>query len=137
MKRKTARAIIFIDDKLCLIKRIKNENEYYVFPGGGIKKKEKGKQAVIREVKEELGIDVRVIKKMYKYKFGETKEKYYLCEYIDGEYGSGNAKEFNNYFKGKYIVTMIDKKYIPSYLIYPKEIKEKIIKDFLGENKIG
>ncbi|MDN5303139.1 MAG: 8-oxo-dGTP diphosphatase [Fusobacteriaceae bacterium] len=137
MGRKTARAIIFIEDRLCLIKRIKNGNEYYVFPGGGIKKGEKGKQAVIREVKEELGIDVKVIKKLYKYKFGEIKEKYYLCEYSNGEYGTGDAKEFNNPFKGEYIITMIDKKYIPSYLIYPKEIKEKIIKDFLGENEIG
>ncbi len=32
-------AVIIKDDKILLIRRIKNGQEYYVFPGGGVKER--------------------------------------------------------------------------------------------------
>jgi len=51
-------AIILKDDKILLIHRKKNGEEYWVFPGGGVEDTETPEQGIIREVKEETGLDV-------------------------------------------------------------------------------
>ena len=54
------RAIIVRDGKIILIKRTKSDSTYWVFPGGGVEAGETKQQALIREVKEELGLDIAV-----------------------------------------------------------------------------
>lgn len=54
-------ALIMKDSKLLLIKRIKGDRPvYYVLPGGGIEAGETPEQATIREMKEELGVDISI-----------------------------------------------------------------------------
>ena len=55
-KRPTVRAIIRVDDKLAMVHNEKYD--YYAFPGGGIEEGEDFHQALIREVKEEVGLMV-------------------------------------------------------------------------------
>ena len=55
-RRPSARAIIFMDDKIALVYAA-NE-KYYKFPGGGIHDDEDKKKALAREVKEEVGLVV-------------------------------------------------------------------------------
>lgn len=56
MSRKTARALVITsENKICLIKRNKRGDEYWVVPGGGIDENETPKQAVVRELEEEIG----------------------------------------------------------------------------------
>ena len=55
-KRPTVRAIIQVDDKLAMVHNEKYD--YYAFPGGGIEEGENFHQALIREVKEEVGLIV-------------------------------------------------------------------------------
>lgn len=55
--RPSARGIIFIDDnKIALV--YSEKEKYYKFPGGGIHKDEDKKEALIREVREEVGLIV-------------------------------------------------------------------------------
>lgn len=54
------RAVIIKEGKLALIKRIRESEEYYVFPGGGAEPGELPEEAAAREVLEELGIEVKV-----------------------------------------------------------------------------
>lgn len=54
--RPSARGIIIQDGKLAMIHSIKYD--YYKFPGGGIEKDEPKEMALIREVREETGLDV-------------------------------------------------------------------------------
>ena len=58
--KETVRAIIVDGKNILLIARIKSNDSYFIFPGGGVEEGEDHEQALIREVKEELGIDVRV-----------------------------------------------------------------------------
>lgn len=51
-----ARAIIIYNDKLLVCKN--KAKNYYFFPGGHIEFEEKAKQALKRELKEELGINI-------------------------------------------------------------------------------
>lgn len=64
--RKSARAIIIRDGNLLVFLRKRYSKvsgdwiEYYSIPGGGIDKNEKPEQAVVRELKEEMGVDIEV-----------------------------------------------------------------------------
>ena len=70
MARIRLAGIIPMGDGFALMHRkdvIKNPDrqEYYVFPGGGQEKNETFEEGTLREIKEEFGIDVKIIKKMY------------------------------------------------------------------------
>ena len=67
------------------------------------------------------------------------KEIFYLCEYVDGEFGTGKGPEFSNDIRyvdsGKYIPEIIKKEEIKNILLLPLEIKEKFLKD-IENNKL-
>ena len=52
-----ARAIIQTEGKILVCKRI--GKEYYFFPGGHVEFRESAKEALVREIKEELGLTVK------------------------------------------------------------------------------
>ncbi|MEI6304741.1 MAG: NUDIX domain-containing protein [Candidatus Taylorbacteria bacterium] len=56
--RHRATAIIYKDEKLLLFRRVKPNAEYFVFPGGGTNEGETIEEALLREVQEELSLDV-------------------------------------------------------------------------------
>ncbi|MCQ2749910.1 MAG: NUDIX domain-containing protein [Clostridia bacterium] len=65
-KRVSARAIIIEDDCVYLMfrRRIKDDGtvkEYYVIPGGGQEEGEELTDTVLREIKEEFQVDVKVL----------------------------------------------------------------------------
>lgn len=55
-RRPSARAIILKDNKIALV--YSNKEKYYKFPGGGIQDEEDKTEALIREVREEVGMNV-------------------------------------------------------------------------------
>ncbi len=85
--------------------------EYYSytwhFPGGRIDEKEKEKEGLIREIKEEIGVEVKDIKPVYaKYIGDEYKLKpedesryalFYLCKIKSGQKIKLNEKELKSY----------------------------------------
>ena len=109
--------------------------DYYTFPGGGLEENESLEQGTIREIKEELGINVKIIKKLYELEKGEVnkKEYFYLCEYIGGEFGTGDGPEFSNNPKyidrGKYIPEIVSRHDIENICLLPTEIRDKFIQD--------
>lgn len=143
MKRIRVAGIIPMEDGFAFMHRVgvvkrKDYQEYYTFPGGGLEEGETPEEGTIREIKEEFGINVRVVKKLYEMdseKFNQ-KEIFYLCEYIDGEFGTGNGPEFNNDPKyadcGKYLPEIIKREEIENLLLLPLEIKEKFMKDLVN-----
>ncbi|MEI7463331.1 MAG: NUDIX domain-containing protein [Candidatus Taylorbacteria bacterium] len=57
-KRHRATAIIYKDEKFLIFRRVKPNAEYFVFPGGGMNDGETIEQALLREVNEELSLNV-------------------------------------------------------------------------------
>ena len=117
------------------VRKRKDIQEYYTFPGGGLEEGETLEEGVIREIKEEFGITVKVIKKLYEMeseKFNQ-KEYFFLCEYIGGKFGTGEGPEFSNNPKyidsGKYLPEIIKKEDVKNIPLLPPEIKEKLVED--------
>ena len=140
MNRTRVAGIIPMEDGFALMKRTnvkkrKDYQNYYAFPGGGLEEGETEEEGVIREIKEEFGINVKVIKKLYEMnseKFNQ-REVFYLCKYIDGEFGTGDGPEFSNDPKyidmGNYIPEIVKRKDLEKITLLPLEIKEKFLKD--------
>lgn len=122
--RKRSGAIVEIDGKIALIKRVRNNHEYYVFPGGGIEEGETPEEAAIREIKEELGIDIEIEKLLTTLTFNNRLQYYFLANYISGEFGTGNGEEFlhTNLDRGTYTPVLLKKGHLKSYDIRPLEI---------------
>ena len=101
-KRPSSRAIIIKDGKIALV--YSNKYNYYKFPGGGINESEDKIDALIREVKEEVGLIV--IKNSIK-EYGEVKRiqksnlnqifyqenYYYLCD-VENDLLKQNLDEY-------------------------------------------
>ena len=66
MERIRVAGIILYNNMFMLMHRIKKVGEetldYYAIPGGGLEEGETYEQCCIREVKEEIGVDVKVRK---------------------------------------------------------------------------
>lgn len=103
-KRPSARAIIFKGDKIALV--YATNEKYYKFPGGGIHDDEDKREALLREVKEEVGLTVipesiteygSVLRRQKSDKDPDTvfeqENYYYRCEVEDKE-GSQNLDEY-------------------------------------------
>lgn len=107
---KTARAIIIEDDALMTFYREKIKDGkktcYYAIPGGHVEAGETPEDTVIRELKEELDIDIKIIKYLGNLIINNICEEYYLCKRINGvPILSGEEKERNcesNYYEFRY-----------------------------------
>ena len=132
--------IIPINNGIALMhrKNVKRNNEYmeyYVIPGGGLDEGETEEEGTKREIKEEFGINVEIVEKVYETYFGKfnQKEIYFLCKYIDGNFGTGNGPEFNNdprYIdSGEYIPEILKFEEIDKVNLLPKYMKEEINKN--------
>lgn len=111
-KRVSARAIIIEDGKLLtMFRRKKKEDgsyqEYYAIPGGGLEENETLKENVIREIKEELNIDIEILGYLG-HKEDYTSITYFFhCKRIHGEpkLGGPELKRSNvdNYYEIRYV----------------------------------
>ncbi len=140
MSRIRVAGIVPINDGFAFMHRVdvikrKDFQNYYTFPGGGLEKGETLEEGTIREIKEEFGINVKIIRKLYEMnseKF-DQKEYFFLCEYIDGEFGTGTGPEFSNDPKykdsGKYIPEIVKREEVKNLLLLPQEIKDDFVKD--------
>ena len=131
-----AGAIIPYNDGIIVIQRIKgnrgNLQEYYVIPGGGQEDGETIEQATLREIKEELGIEVELTKKCYEIESQDKKQYFFVAKYKSGVIGTGTGEEMTNrdYEKyGAYIPKVIPKEDIKNINLLPIEIKDIILRD--------
>jgi len=125
MKRISVRGIVVTEKGLAVIFRRKingdNIKEYYVIPGGGVENTEDLEEALKRELKEELNIEVDIKDLAFKVETDERIEYFYNCEYISGTFEL-NGEEIERNTKINYYEPMfIDINKIDEY-----EINEKL-----------
>jgi 8-oxo-dGTP pyrophosphatase MutT (NUDIX family) len=95
--RVRAGCILIEDNKLALIERHRGGRHYFTFPGGGVHEGETDEQAAVREMEEETGLKVRVIRKIAEIHFNKNPQPYFLVERVSGEYGTGTGDEFGEF----------------------------------------
>lgn len=142
-------AVIIKASKVLLIKRTRENAVYWVIPGGAVEKGETNEEAVIRESKEELGVDVEVIKLIFSFRnefkrYGRASDQahtfpkeginecYYLCEIVGGKVGTGKGPEFQNnpQYVGKYEIEWREIKDLGKINLKPGEISDLIYEKY-------
>ena len=87
--RKSARVLVFQDGKLLVMQRKRLDRqskgwiEYYSIPGGGIEAGEKPEAAAVRELKEEMGLAIRILSQVAHRSGGRFEHFVYLAELAD------------------------------------------------------
>lgn len=132
-KKERVRAIIIVQHKLLIIHRIKHDDDYYVLPGGGVEAPESKEEALIRECKEELGIDVRPEKLFFKEKSKKgiilgQQEYFYFTKIVGGVLGNVTGPEFkaDASYVGKYIHEWYDMKEIKDIDLRPHAVRDAL-----------
>lgn len=130
------RAIIPLNGGIIFVHRIKTINnevrEYYPLPGGGVEQGETLEEGLYREIFEELGLKIKIIKQIYKISDDISAHHIFLCEYVEGEFGTGSGPEFNDEAyrnKGKYLPEIVKFDDLKKTNIVPAELKEQLLKD--------
>lgn len=109
--KKTARAIIIKDNKLLAFfrRKIKNGKEitYYAIPGGHLEDNETLEETCIREIKEELNLDIEIIDYLGNIIVDNQEEYYYYVNIIGGELCFGGEElerqSIDNYYEIRWI----------------------------------
>lgn len=136
-KRVSSRGIIIEDGKVYAMfrRRIKDDGtikEYYVIPGGGINENETLEENVIREMKEEFSVDVKIKGYLGKDESDETIAHFFSCSIINGTPKLGGEElerctEQNYYEIRKVAIEDLDKVDILSTNMIMKASKEEYI----------
>jgi len=120
-------AVIIKDNKILLMRRIKEGQEYFVFPGGGIEGNESVEDAIIREVKEELSLDAKIDKLFFQIENRGQEELYFLIKEFSGTLGlSGPEKERMNKNNQYYPIWLDLNKVSDLPNLYPEEARQKV-----------
>lgn len=89
-------AIVMNADRVALIRRTSPEGDLeWQFPAGKVESKESERDALVREVQEELGVHCRPRRKLGKRRH-PTKPldlHYWVCDYIEGELSANSPNE--------------------------------------------
>jgi 8-oxo-dGTP diphosphatase len=89
-----AAAILIENRQICLIERLRAEKHYFTFPGGGVEEGETPEQAVVREIMEELGLQIKIERLVAEVWFRGSQQLHFLVKRIGGTFGTGTGEEY-------------------------------------------
>lgn len=123
-------AILIQNNSLALLERHRDGMHYFTFPGGGVDEGESPQQAVVREAREELGVEVRVVRLMAKVWFRGNPQFFFLVEQVGGEFGSGSGEEYasdHDPARGSYEPVWIPLERVTIQNVLPQEVAALIV----------
>lgn len=136
-KRISSRGIIIEEQSVYAMFRRKitkngDIKEYYVIPGGGINEKETLQENVIRELKEELSVDVKINGYLGKDENSETVAHFFCCTIVEGTPKLGGEElkrctEQNFYEIQKVLLKDLDKQDILSKDMIMKAARKEYV----------
>ncbi len=113
-------AVIIVDNKILLIHRFRDGQEYWVLPGGGVEDDESLEVALFREIKEETGLDL-VSWSLIGSGNDDRHEHYiYKCKLSNGEPEIGGPEKESSNENNVYILEWVPTKSIKKLDLYPE-----------------
>lgn len=134
MKHRAA-AIIIDNGKILLIHRIKAGKEFYVLPGGSVEFGETAEKACQRTVKEEIGLDVQIGKRMYTFAKQGRKEYSFIAVPVSGSNQTGESERSHLSRGNEYELVWIDTDVFREINFLPETLKEIIIKQIIPDDR--
>ena len=129
--RKTARAIIFKDNKLLVFfrRKIKDGNEitYYAIPGGHVEGNETCEETVIRELKEEMNLDIEILGYLGELIVDDREEHYYHAKIVGCELQFGGEELERNNNENYYEIRWLTKEEIHNSDIRAIDLIKKVM----------
>lgn len=124
--RPRASVLVTNGDKFVLIFRHKNGQDYYAIPGGGIEEGETPEQAAVREIQEELGLDIYNLENISRIKTKIRDDYNFIANTNDQEFNvtgpeKNRLNDLNNLFRPEWLNYQTYKKNIP---IFPESARE-------------
>lgn len=135
IKRERCGAFIIKNGKILLIKRVKPNRSYWVFPGGGKEKGESLEDCLKREMSEELGLRVDKYKKcitLIDFENG-MKETYFLTEVENAKPEIVGEEKDRESDDNKYSLTFEDLSILDNENLFPP-FARVWLKEYLEKN---
>ncbi len=130
MPRARVAGIILKDDAVALIERRRGGEVYYLFRGGGAEGDEALAAALTREIREELGLQIKVDTLVAEVVYQGSTQYYFTSTVTGGAFGTGRGQEIVGPTMpedGTYTPAWIPVKQMRQYRIFPKDIVELIL----------
>lgn len=121
--------VIVRDGSVALIKRLNDRGLYYVFPGGGVEDGESPADAAVREAREELGLDVRIIGLLAVVTYKERDQYFYAAKVVGGVFGTGTGPEFSypsHLGRGSYTPMWVPLDQLSGLKVHPRALADYI-----------
>jgi len=133
--RSRAALLIFDNGHLALIKRIRDDQTYYVIPGGGIEAGESPQAAAEREALEELGVKVEMGPQVFESTCSDG-EYYFLASITGGRFGAAAGEEYTDpeRERGSYEPVWVPVEMLTAISLYPEALAIAILQQYtVGE----
>lgn len=121
-------AVVLVEEnKVALIKRVRDDSVYYVFPGGGIQQHETPEAAAKREAFEELNVQVE-IEGLFATIYYEGNQYFFIAKRTGGTFGTGLGEEYTNLDRrrGTYEPVWVQLREAHKLNIKPREVAAKL-----------
>lgn len=129
-----AAVIIIQNNRILLMHRFYEGIEYYVFPGGGVEEGESPEDGVIRELKEEFCIDIKIDKKIFEllntHRNRTRKEYFYFVTEFAGTPALGGEELEKMNDSDQYEPAWVDLEKIKDLPVMPEAARKKVIELF-------
>jgi 8-oxo-dGTP diphosphatase len=127
-----AGAIVIRDGQILLMHRIRDGQEFYVFPGGGVDPGETIQQGIAREVMEETNQIVTVEHILYHHDLIDDSDQYFgLCHHVGGGEVKLTGEELDrNTPENHYAPGWLPIADIATLTLYPTMIRDWLVEDY-------
>lgn len=138
--RISSRAVIIENGKVLTMfrRRIKDNitTEYYVIPGGGQDEGETLEETVVRELKEEMNVDIKILGYLGQTTWKESTSNFFHCEIVNGTPHLGGEEldrmKEDNFYDPRYV----DISSLDTIDIKDKEfVKKALNKEYISKSK--
>lgn len=130
--QKRSAAVIIKENKILLMHRIRDDWEYFTFPGGSVEVNETPEQTVVRELEEEFTIKVSLDKLLFEiensYKGKTVQEYFFLAKDFTSTPVLGGEEKDRMNEKNQYAPVWVNLSDLPNTPLLPTKAKEFIIK---------